>query len=100
MPAQIKHIDAIARKKQRAVLYLEFHPRPFKEWRNSTGSLARSFCSCSPGGRSRIGTPIQAAESYASLQPRKSLDCSIDGLGCRGKVAVRYYKIPRDAMPC
>lgn len=34
MPAQIEYIDAIARKKQRAVLYLEFHPRPFKEWRN------------------------------------------------------------------
>lgn len=34
MPAQIEHIDAIARKKGRAVLYLEFHPRPFEEWRN------------------------------------------------------------------
>jgi hypothetical protein len=34
MPAQIEYIDAIARKKGRAVLYLEFHPRPFKEWRN------------------------------------------------------------------
>jgi hypothetical protein len=27
MPELIEHIDAIARKKQRAVLYLEFHPR-------------------------------------------------------------------------
>ncbi|MGJ7918840.1 hypothetical protein ACI48D_25655 [Massilia sp. LXY-6] len=34
MPGLIEHIDAIARKKKRAVLYLEFHPRPFKEWRN------------------------------------------------------------------
>jgi hypothetical protein len=34
MPLQIEHIDAIARKKQRAVLYLEFHPVPIKEWRN------------------------------------------------------------------
>jgi len=34
MPEQIEYIDAIARKKRRAVLYLEFHPRPFKEWRN------------------------------------------------------------------
>ena len=28
MPQLIDHIDAIARKKQRAVLYLEFHPAP------------------------------------------------------------------------
>jgi hypothetical protein len=34
MPAQIEHIDAIARREGRAVLYLEFHPRPFREWRN------------------------------------------------------------------
>lgn len=33
MPQHIEHIDAIARKKGRAVLYLEFHPEPFKEWR-------------------------------------------------------------------
>jgi hypothetical protein len=26
MPQVIDHIDAIARKKKRAVLYLEFHP--------------------------------------------------------------------------
>lgn len=30
----IEHIDAIARKKARAVLYLEFHPQPFSEWRS------------------------------------------------------------------
>lgn len=34
MPGLIEHIDAIARSKQRAVLYLEFHPQPFREWRN------------------------------------------------------------------
>jgi hypothetical protein len=34
MPRYIEHIDAIARKTGRGVLYLEFHPRPFKEWRN------------------------------------------------------------------
>lgn len=34
MPVQIEHIDAIARSKGRAVLFLEFHPRPFKEWRD------------------------------------------------------------------
>lgn len=34
MPELIEHIDAIARKKQRAVLYLEFHPKPYREWRN------------------------------------------------------------------
>ncbi|MVW64204.1 hypothetical protein GPY61_30170 [Massilia sp. NEAU-DD11] len=34
MPRHIEHIDAIARKKGRAVLYLEFHPKPFKEWRD------------------------------------------------------------------
>jgi len=34
MPGLIEHIDAIARKKQRAVLYLEFHPEPYREWRN------------------------------------------------------------------
>lgn len=33
MPALIEHIDAIARKKGREVLYLEFHPQPFAEWR-------------------------------------------------------------------
>lgn len=33
MPALIEHIDAIARRKGRAVLYLEFHPQPFSEWR-------------------------------------------------------------------
>lgn len=33
MPALIEHIDAIARKKGRAVLYLEFHPQPYREWR-------------------------------------------------------------------
>ena len=33
MPALIEHIDAIARKKGRAVLYLEFHPQSFREWR-------------------------------------------------------------------
>lgn len=34
MPGLIAHIDAIARKKQREVLYLEFHPQPRAEWRN------------------------------------------------------------------
>lgn len=34
MPRHIEYIDAIARKKGRDVLYLEFHPKPFKEWRN------------------------------------------------------------------
>ena len=34
MPGLIEHIDAIARKKQRAVLYLEFHPKPYSEWRH------------------------------------------------------------------
>jgi hypothetical protein len=34
MPGLIEHIDAIARRKQRAVLYLEFHPKPYSEWRN------------------------------------------------------------------
>ena len=33
MPGLIEHIDAIARRKQRAVLYLEFHPQPYAEWR-------------------------------------------------------------------
>lgn len=33
MPAQIEHIDAIARQQGRAVLYLEFHPQPCSEWR-------------------------------------------------------------------
>lgn len=33
MPALIQHIDAIARKKGRDALYLEFHPQPFSEWR-------------------------------------------------------------------
>lgn len=33
MPQHIEHIDAIARKKGRAVLYLEFHPQPFRAWR-------------------------------------------------------------------
>lgn len=34
MPRLIEHIDAIARKKGRTVLYLEFHPQPFGEWKN------------------------------------------------------------------
>jgi len=34
MPVLIEHIDAIARRKQRTVLFLEFHPQPFREWRN------------------------------------------------------------------
>ena len=34
MPQLIEHIDAIARQKQRAVLYLEFHPEPFEEWQD------------------------------------------------------------------
>lgn len=34
MPRHIEHIDAIARRKGRAVLYLEFHPKPFKQWRD------------------------------------------------------------------
>jgi hypothetical protein len=29
----IEHIDAIARRKGRAMLYLEFHPQTFSEWR-------------------------------------------------------------------
>jgi hypothetical protein len=33
MPGLIEHIDAIARKKQGAALYLEFHPQPYAEWR-------------------------------------------------------------------
>jgi hypothetical protein len=36
MPGLIEHIDAIARRKQRAVLYVEFHPKPYREWRNYT----------------------------------------------------------------
>lgn len=34
MPSLIEHIDAIARRKQRTVLYLEFHPQPYAEWRD------------------------------------------------------------------
>lgn len=34
MPRHIEHIDAIARRKGRAVLYLEFHPQPYKKWRD------------------------------------------------------------------
>ncbi len=34
MPQLIEHIDAIARQKQRAVLYLEFHPESFEAWQN------------------------------------------------------------------
>lgn len=34
MPRLIEHIDAIARKKGREVLYLEFHPESPCEWRN------------------------------------------------------------------
>lgn len=34
MPALIEHIDAIARRKQRAVLYLEFHPQSYAQWRH------------------------------------------------------------------
>ncbi|GGY46511.1 hypothetical protein [Pseudoduganella albidiflava] len=34
MPGLVEHIDAIARREQRAVLYLEFHPRPRAEWRH------------------------------------------------------------------
>lgn len=34
MPGLIEHIDAIARKKGRAVLYLEFHPQAHSEWRH------------------------------------------------------------------
>lgn len=36
MPALIEHIDAIARRKQRTVLYLEFHPKArlaMRQWR-------------------------------------------------------------------
>jgi len=33
MPGLIEHIDAIARRKGRAVLYLEFHPQPHAAWR-------------------------------------------------------------------
>lgn len=32
MPGLIAHIDAIARKKGRAVLYLEFYPQSYSEW--------------------------------------------------------------------
>lgn len=34
MPALLEHIDAIARQKGRDVLFLEFHPKPFSEWRH------------------------------------------------------------------
>ena len=33
MPALIQHIDAIARREGRDVLYLEFHPQPYPDWR-------------------------------------------------------------------
>jgi len=33
MPGLIEHIDAIARKEGRAMLYIEFHPQAFSEWR-------------------------------------------------------------------
>ncbi|WP_157201856.1 hypothetical protein [Massilia sp. Root335] len=33
MPALIEHIDAIARTKQLGLLYHEFDPQPFSEWR-------------------------------------------------------------------
>ena len=39
MPRHIEHIDAIARKKGRTVLYLEFHPQPFKKWRDYLGQV-------------------------------------------------------------
>lgn len=39
MPELIEHIDAIAPTNQRAVLYHEFHPRPFSEWRNHEPSF-------------------------------------------------------------
>lgn len=34
MPALIQHIDAIARKKGRDALYLEFHPQGGGQWRS------------------------------------------------------------------
>lgn len=34
MPALIQHIDAIARKKGRDALYLEFHPQAYAQWRD------------------------------------------------------------------
>jgi hypothetical protein len=33
MPGLIEHVDAIARRAGRDVLYLEFHPQPYREWR-------------------------------------------------------------------
>jgi len=33
MPGLIEHIDAIARKEGRAMLYIEFHTQAFSEWR-------------------------------------------------------------------
>lgn len=33
MPELIEHIDGIARKEGRDVLYLEFHPQDFSAWR-------------------------------------------------------------------
>lgn len=41
MPMLLEHIDAIARKKQRAVLYLTFHPKKSKK--GSSMSVFSSF---------------------------------------------------------
>lgn len=42
MPQLIEHIDAIARRKERAVLYLEFHPREtWRDYRHEDDAVRR-----------------------------------------------------------
>lgn len=87
MPGLIEHIDAIARRKQRAVLYLEFHPQPYVEWRDyrfqedatRTAILAWldvngvSWTRCGPFADPRIMAPylgqVYLAVPYDESQP-------------------------------
>jgi len=74
MPGLIDHIDALARREGRAVLYLEFHPQAFSEWRryrygddlmraavlawlDAQGLLAGLWPVCGSGGNGSLSRP-------------------------------------------
>lgn len=116
MPALIEHIDAIARREQRAVLYLEFHPRPYAEWRHygfeddatRTAILAWldangvHWTPCGPFADPRVMAPY-LGQVYLDVHYDESLaqyrvlrDYLEHPDGSMRHAGVRFYAIPLD----
>lgn len=120
MPALIEHIDAIARRKERAVLYLEFHPQPFREWRDyqyEDDSMRATVLAwldatgvpwtrCGPFADPRVMAPylgqvyLDVAYDEALPEYRRLRDYLEHPDGTMRHAGVRFYVMPLDQAMC